>query len=119
MGVRERGDWESWIKFFLKGLVNVSDEAGKKMEEILELRERDLLVARNRIGKAKSAELLELFFRRPMLSVKTVSNSLGMAFASANSLLNAFVEAGILTETTEKKRNRIFAYPAYISLLNP
>ena len=106
------------MKFFLRGVAAVSDEAAKKIEEIIELRERDRLVAHDRIGRPNAAELLNLFYRNPMLSVKTVSSTLGIAFATANSLLTAFVEAGILTETTGKKRNRIFAYPAYINLLN-
>jgi cell filamentation protein, protein adenylyltransferase len=118
MGVRERGDWEGWMKFFLRGVTDVSDEAVDKMEEVLKLKERDLLIVRNRIGKARTTDLLELFYRNPMLSVNTVSKTLSMAFATANSLLQAFVKAGILKETTEKKRNRIFAYPAYIDLLN-
>ncbi|MCK5783232.1 MAG: Fic family protein [Desulfobacterales bacterium] len=118
MGVRERGDWEGWMKFFLRGVTDVSDEAVDKMEEVLKLKERDLLIARNRIGKARTTDLLELFYRKPMLSVNTVSKTLNMAFATANNLLQAFVKADILTETTQKKRNRMFAYPAYIDLLN-
>ncbi len=118
MNVRERGDWEDWMKFFLRGVAEVSDQAVNKMEEIIALKEKDLGLVRERINRKKAADLLDLFYRHPVLSVKTVSRELEIAFATADSLLREFAGEGLITETTEQKRNRLFSYPAYINILN-
>lgn len=118
MNVRERGDWEDWMKFFLRGVAEVSDQAVAKMEGIIALQEKDRGRVRERIKRKKAADLLELLYRHPVLSVKTVSRELEIAFATADTLLKEFAGEGIITETTEQKRNRLFSYPAYIDILN-
>ena len=35
MDVRFKGDWESWIKCFLKGVIVVSDEATESAKKII------------------------------------------------------------------------------------
>jgi len=35
-----KGDWEGWLKFFLKGVIEVSQEAAKTAKEIIELKEK-------------------------------------------------------------------------------
>ena len=89
----------------------------EKTGKILELRKKDSSLIRERIKRGKSFELLELLLIQPVISLKTISENLGIAFATAGSLAEDFVKAGILDVTSDRKRNRLFTYTSYIKLL--
>lgn len=115
--VRTQGDWESWIKFFLRGIVQVGNAATETARHILRLREEHRELVRNRIkGTANALRLLECLFEQPIVSARRAADLLGVSFPTANSLISQFVEHGILQETTGSSRNRLFAYRRYLDL---
>jgi Fic family protein len=116
--VRNKGDWEGWIKFFLKGIWEVSKEAVKTSRDIISLESEHtrLIQEQVRTGKGRR-NLLELLFRYPIISIPEAKNRLQIAFGTANRLINDFVRLGILKEITARERNRLFAYTKYLDLL--
>jgi Fic family protein len=115
--IRERDDWEGWMRFFLRGVAETATEATSTAQAILELRERDRAVAEDH-GGLNAARLLDLLFDRPLVNVKLVKDSLGVAFATANNLVAQLERAGVLTEITGGRRRRVFRYDAYLALLS-
>jgi Fic family protein len=115
---RERGDWEGWLKFFLRGVSEVADEAAATARRIVTLREehRNLVTSRMKRGAARALKLLESFYFRPIVSVHSIATDTGLSYANANTLVKQFVEIGLLKETTGQKRNRRFAYEPYLAL---
>lgn len=117
-GVRDQGDWEGWLQFFLDGVGTVANEATEVSRRIVDLREDH----RNRIiqdfGRTAAGGLmvLEHLFRNPIVQVKDVQKLLGLTHPSANSLVASLQRAGILVETSGHRRNRRFAYEPYIQL---
>ncbi len=117
-GIRDQGDWESWIRFFLEGVAIVASEATEVSRQIVDLRESH----RNRIirefGRAIGGGLtvLEHLFRHPIVQVKDIQGLLNVTHSSANGLISGFQRIGILTEITGRRRNRRFAYEPYIQL---
>lgn len=118
--IRDNGDWESWLKFFLTAVASVSREATATSRRIVDLRERhrDVIVSRLGKGAANGIKLLETLYSRPVISVKRVQQVTGTTFAASNTLVRRFVELGILEETTGQSRNRVFRYGAYIGLFS-
>lgn len=116
--VRDSGAWEPWLKFFLRGVYEVSHEATETAREIVNLREqhRELVRAKVRRGTAKALKLLENLYQRPVLNVKGASELVGLSFANANNLIETFVALGLLTEMTGNLRNRLFSYSPYLDL---
>ena len=113
--VRIDGDWEGWLEFFLRAIIETSGEALQTAQEIVALRERD----RARIiqyGPA-SGTMLDLLFRQPLVNVTAAASNLGTSYVRANSLIGNFQAAGILRETTGNARNRVFVYEEYLGLL--
>jgi Fic family protein len=114
--VRDRGDWEGWLKFFLQGVAQVAEEATLNARRIVKMREehRDLIL--NRLGRAsgKALQLLERLYLRPIVSVPKVMEITGLSFANANSLTRQLQTIGLLRETTGRKRNRRFSYKPYL-----
>lgn len=116
--VREYGDWEGWLKFFLRGVTQVSEEATQTSRHIVSLREqhRELIRVRTRKGASTALALLEKLYFRPVVSVQRITELTGLTYANANNLAKDFVNIGLLKETTGAKRNRSFAYKPYLDL---
>ena len=116
--VRDGGDWEGWLAFFLRGVAEVSEEAAKTAQRILALREEHRNAVTEHLGRAtgNGHRILEILYRRPYLSVADVQETIGGSYAAANNLVSHLTRIGILEEVTGQKRNRIFSYQPYIRI---
>jgi Fic family protein len=117
-GIREKGDWEGWLAFFLEGVASVSAEATETAREIVELRETMRTEINQRMGRRAGSALLLLddLFKNPMVNVKRVADVAGLSQPAANALTNALEEIGVLREITGKKTYRVFAFSRYLEL---
>lgn len=116
--VRDRGDWEGWLKFFFRGVAGVSLEATQTARMIMDLRERHrkLLTSRMGRGAGSALALLETLYFRPIVSVRQVAEITEISFPNANALVEALKKHRLLVETTGRRRNRVFAYQPYLDL---
>lgn len=115
--VRKSNDLEQWITFFLNGIVETAQDGIKTFKGILELqREYDTNILT--LGsRAKNAQkLLRFMYATPIVNVRSVEKELGISFSSANRLLKSLTELGVLKETTEDSRNRLFVLEKYLNL---
>jgi Fic family protein len=117
--VRREGDWEAWLAFFLEG-VRVTAEGAVDTAHRLSILfgdDRARIEARGR--RAGSAlRVHEAIKARPILSMAEVSRTTGLSFPAASSAMSLLVEMGIAREMTGKRRNRLFVYDRYLSILN-
>ena len=116
MDVRDRGDWEGWMKFFLRGVVEVAREGTETARRITQLQERDRHTVGEKIGGTKRLPLLDLLFQYPYVTARFVESRLGVSYGTANTLLRNFEAAGILEEVTGRARYRRYRYRAYVDL---
>ncbi len=116
--VRFNGDWEGWLKFFLRGVRDVATVAALTANKIVELREQIRKQLQSETANANGLILLDGLFMRPITNVKSVADDLGVSFASANNLVASFCEEGLLTEITGGKRNRMFRFDQYLKLFS-
>src|SRR4051812_44659032 len=77
--VRESGDWEGWLAFFLRGVEEVSVQAAETARRILQLREEHRLVITEQLGRGAGSghRVLEHLYERPILSVNDVTRITG------------------------------------------
>lgn len=116
--VRDHGQWEEWLAFFLRGVSEVSREATETARRILALREDHRTAVTTRMGRAAGNGLLvlESLYQRPVVTVADVQSLTGTTYTAANNLVSSLTELGILVEATGYKRNRVFRYQPYIDL---
>jgi len=116
--VRDQGDWEGWLCFFLQGVAEVSHQAAETARRILELREthRNLITESFGYSAANGYRILETMYERPVLSVKDVQAITGTSYAAANKQVGRLAELGLLKEITGHSRNRRFRYEPYVHL---
>jgi len=115
--IRRGGDWEGWLKFFLRGVYEVSQEATQTARNILSLREQQRQTISEKLGGGASGlRLLDYLFEQPIVTVRMVQRTLGCSYATANKSVNQFTEARILREVTGWQRNRRYRFEPYLAL---
>lgn len=115
--VRERGDFEGWIKFFLEGVRDVSRDGTETARRIQRLREEHRsLVSKQLQGSTIGMTLLDHLFRKPIVTVATVKEAIDRSFPVANDLVAEFERIGLLKEITGHARNRVFRFDPYLRI---
>ena len=115
--IRGDGNWEGWLRFFLRGVAETAEEATTTAEAIVGLREEYREFLQNEGLGLNGLRLLDLLFRRPLVNVNLVKDRLDVAFRTANDLVDRLVALELLEEITGGQRNRVFRYTPYWRLL--
>jgi len=116
MAVRQIGDWEGWIRFFLQGVGQTAEEATSTARSIVSLREDHRARIEAQGLGVNGLRFLDLLFDRPLVDVNLVSDRLGVSFATASKLVGEFERSNLIEEITGGRRNRRFRYTAYLAL---
>jgi Fic family protein len=115
--VRTDGNFESWIRFFLEGICEVSQmvlETTKQIQ-VLERVDSDRLVA---AGEGSyGINLLRGLMLQPVVMANDVARIVGVSYTKANSLIGTCKRLGILRQISQGRRNRRFIYQAYVDIL--
>jgi Fic family protein len=116
--VRVDGDWEGWLDFFLDGVATIADEAVASARELFALVADDRARVLAHDGMSLSAlRLFELLPRHPIVTVASVMKLVETSKPTAGKAIELLVATGVLVESTGKKRDRSYAYRAYLDLL--
>jgi Fic family protein len=117
--VRDRGDWEAWVEFFLTGVVETATEAVETARQLLTLFEEDRTQIRS-LGRPAASMLRvhDLLQRQPIVSIVPASKQLKVTHPTVMKALANLQELEIVHEITGRRRGRLFAYSRYMSILN-
>ena len=118
--VRDGGDWEAWILFFLQGMEEVSHQAATTTREILLLRERlrQLIVDHLPRSAGTAHQILEHLFSHPIVSISQLCEATEQSFPSVNNIVKRLEALEILREMTGRTRNRRYQFKEYIRLFS-
>lgn len=117
--VRQEGDWEAWLDFLLEGVLQTADGAVDTAHRLLALiaaDEKRIQQAGRAAGSVQRA-FTELC-RRPLVTIDGLARGTGMTFPTVSRALDTLSGLQITRELTGKRRNRVFAYDAYLAILN-
>jgi Fic family protein len=116
--VRNDGDWEGWLDYFLDGVTTIADEAVSSARELFALVAEDRARVLAHAGTSvATVRLFELLPRHPIVSVAYAIKQLGVSKPTAGRAVDTLSKAGVLVETTGKKRDRSWAYQSYLNRL--
>jgi Fic family protein len=117
--VRVDGDWEAWLRFFLEGVVTTADQASNTARQILRLLDDDrtrIIAAGRAAGSA--LRLHDLLHRRVYLTIASATRQLRLSRPTVTAAIKVLQHLGIVRETTGRGRRRIYAYSAYLQILD-
>jgi Fic family protein len=119
--VRTKGDFEGWTKFYLKAIKESANDACEKAKEIEKLEKqlsKKITTSKNfSLSESQANQALTTLFQFPVISVTELQNSLDVSYNTANSIIQKLVELEILKLETKQKRNKLFRFDSYLSLL--
>jgi Fic family protein len=115
---RFEGDWESWLEFFFKGVIEVSNNSIDTAKKVIKLKQ-DLIekLLENNISGVHAVKLVDILFDRPVITVTEVSEYVGMSRQAANTLVKKFENVEILREITGRKRYKKYIFSNYVRII--
>ena len=116
--VRAKGNYEQWVTFFLRALLESAEDATATIDELIALHDKNAAVISGMGRAAKNAMLVfEYLEANPIIEIRKTAEALSITFNTASSAVKRLTDAGILVQTTNASRNRTFAYEDYLSIL--
>jgi Fic family protein len=115
-GVSERAAWGDWLEYFLNGVARMSEDALCRAERINQI----LGEWRGAVSGAPSrtlAELVDLLAENPFCTINGVAERLGVAFTTAQRAVDRLISLGVLEQTTEARRGRVFCARTLLAIL--
>ena len=117
--VRREGDWEAWLTFFLQGVRQVADGAVSTAGRLGEIFRSDQARVEGSGRRAGSGlRVHQALKARPIQSMAGIRDTTGLSFPAVSSAMDLLVDLGIARELTGKRRNRLFVYDRYLTILN-
>lgn len=117
--VRETGDWEGWIEFFLTGVIETANQATKTAQDIIQLfdKDRSAIEASDK-STVTILKIYHYFQRHPISDTTKIKRECDVSLPTVLRSLTALKEIGIIEEKNAKERNKIFVYHQYLDILN-
>lgn len=117
--VRETGDWEEWIQFFLRGVIETANQAVGTAQKILKLFTGDHKNI-EAIGKPSASTLIvhRYLQKHPITDAKKTVEYCKVTLPTANKSLHHLADLGIVKEITGKARNKVYVYQKYLDILS-
>lgn len=117
--VREKGDWEKWLAFFLEGVYEVSTQAVNTIQRISQLfaEDREKITAASKRVSASVIKAHGIFQQKPILNINKLSAEMDSTIPTTMKAVKELVACGILKELTGRKRDQLFVYSKYIQIM--
>ena len=116
--VRNKDNYEQWIKFFLNAIKESADESVNTIKKLSKLHDANIkkIDAMGRAAKNARA-VFDYLEQNPIIDIGKTAEELNLAFSTVSLAVNRLVDAGILIQTNNANRNRVFAYEGYLAIL--
>lgn len=115
--VSRNGDWNGWIEFFLRGVIDSSRSAVHMIRQLDDLRIQYVETLRRIRAASTAHHLLEILFERPVISIPGVQNTLGVTYRAARQNVDRLLEEGILEEYPDVPRPKLFMAKGILDIL--
>lgn len=116
--VRRSGNYEQWISFFLEAVSAAAKDSLDTVEKLNALHEQNVKklpkTSRSNDNVRKLFDYIEQF---PIIDIKKTSEAFGISYNTVSSAIKKLEQIGILKQTTNASRNRVFSYEDYLHIL--
>lgn len=113
------GNIESWMDFFLDGVIEIANEAIGIVSKITALREKDMTKIHTLGKRASESAMLVLpkLYAQPIVNVGVIKKWTGFTHAGAERVIDRFVKIGILTPKDKNKTyGQSYMYKNYVDI---
>ena len=116
--VRRSGNFEQWIRFFLEAVSKAASDSLESISKLSNLHDKNLeKLPKTSRSKDNLRAVFDYIEQYPIIDIKRTAKELEISYNTAATAVKKLVELGILQETTNAARNRVFAYEEYLEIL--
>ena len=116
--VRSKDNYEQWVKFFLRAVQSSAEDASETIRKLASLHDQNMAVIDGMGRAAKTAKALFAYLEQnPIIDIRKTAEALGLSFSTVSGAVKRLEEKGILIQTNNASRNRVFAYQEYLDIL--
>ena len=108
LAISQRGNWEEWLAFFLRGISTQAKDSIVRLERLQKIREKYDVVVRADRNVSRMAVVVDFLFARPVFTNRQLATELNIPFKTAGQYIEKLIQGSIIKETTGYARNRIF-----------
>jgi Fic family protein len=117
IGVSQDGNWDAWLKYFIRGVAAQSKAAEETGHKILDLQKKYRQQLQKESVSTLVFQLLEMLFLNPFVSVPGISDYLKITWPTAKASVEHLMKLGILKEVSGRKRSRIYCAEELLNIL--
>lgn len=116
--VRRSGNYEQWVTFFLEAVAAAAEDALQTIEKLSKLHEKNIqMLPVSKRGKDAVRALFDYIEQHPIIDIGKTAEHLDFSYNAVSNAVKKLTAIGILRETTNASRNRVFAYDEYLAIL--
>ena len=116
--VRRTGNFEQWIRFFLEAVSKASSDSLETIHRLSMLHDANIeKLPKTTRSKDNLRAVFDYIEQYPIIDIKRTAKELAVSYNTVAAAVRKLVEFGILQETTNAARNRVFAYEVYLAIL--
>lgn len=116
--VRRSGNFEQWIRFFLEAVSKAASDSLETIRQLSALHDANIeKLPKTTRSKDNLRAVFDHIEQYPIIDIKRTAKELDISYNTAATSVKKLVELGILLETTNAARNRVFAYEEYLGIL--
>lgn len=113
--VRANGNFEQWVKFFLRGVIETCSDSIKTIKRIADILKTD---GQKTEKESPSVRTIYNYIKEhPIVDMGELAKKLNISFATVARAMEKLTTLGIIKEITSKARGRIFQYNEYVEIL--
>ncbi len=108
-GISERGDWESWLLFFLDGILTQANDAISRAKQLQDLQFdwKKRLTEHVRVS-VLTVRLADYMFENPIVSIPQVQDVLQVSYPGAKRIVDKLVEFDILRPMNQATYKKLY-----------
>lgn len=116
--VRRTGNFEQWIRFFLESVSKAASDSLEAIRQLSVLHDTNVeKLPKTTRSKDNLRAVFDYIEQYPIIDIKRTAKELEVSYNTVAAAVRKLVELGILQETTNAARNRVFAYEEYLTIL--
>ncbi len=116
--VRQKGDWEGWLDFFLQGVAETADQVVTSSQKISQLFASDgIKIATLKRAGISATQAHEVLRKKAMTSAIEAAKVLGVSVPTARAALQNLNKLGIVKVLSGKGKERLYVYTELLLLL--
>lgn len=116
--VRRTGNYEQWVIFFLEAVSAAAKDSLETIEQLSALHDKNIALLPKTNRKIDNLRILFDYIEKyPIIDIKHTSEQLNVSYNTVSSAVRKLQDLGILKETTNSARNKVFAYSDYLDIL--